>query len=199
MAALNQNCFIGPDAARWFNAARGFSETPDGGSFNGGIVNPAREHLKLGQYYYRFVSHGAPYEAKVGGGWWIDAETLHNIYARFRATGDNPNARRLARTGPAASTFREWLALTYEWNAIQEIAIGLLAAPMDAWSGAARQARGGHVFDSRAFGYAPHLSHMFGVKQYFVPDMRSHYARAMPHRLLAPFSKIEAVVAGDIR
>lgn len=198
MEILNLDCFSGEKGERWYNIARGFSDAAAGPSFNGGIVNPRREHLKLGQYYYRLTSSREQHERKVGGPWWMDFETLHNIYARYKQIGDNPNARRLRGSGPAAATFREWLAVTYEWNAIQEIVIARLYARLDAYSGAGRVASGGHVFDTRSFGYAPHLSYLFGVKQLCVPELWMHSRRASPSPQIVPFTRIEDVAAGRI-
>ncbi|MDE3175710.1 MAG: hypothetical protein KGM15_06305 [Pseudomonadota bacterium] len=195
---LNLDCFSGAKYQKWFDAARGFADANSGGVFNGGIVSPQREHLKLGQYYYRFVSTGMAESRKLGGAWWIDFDTLNTIYSRYREIGDNPNARRLSGSGPAAATFREWLALTYEWNAIQEIVIAPLRARLDAYSGAGRVAQGSHVFDQRAFGYAPHLSYLFGVKQYCVPELYLHVKAAFPNPRIVPFRFIEGVASGEI-
>lgn len=196
MEVLNRDCFEGDKGRRTYDAACGYSEVDGVGAFNGGIVSPVRVHMPVGQWYFRFVSRSAPHGAKIAGAWWIDYETLHAIWSRWKAVGPNPNARRLAGSGPAASTFREWLALTYEWNSIQELVIAQLRARLDAWSGVARIAEGRHVFDSRAFGYAPHLSKLFGVRQLFVPDLKMHRQRAFPAPQIRPFADVEQIGAG---
>jgi hypothetical protein len=199
MDVLNIDCFTGPKAQKWLNIARGLTITDGEGSFNGGILNPHREHLKVGQYYYRFVSRHTKPEKKIGGTWWIDAETLNNIYVRFRHTG--PSSTGLQNRGPGAaarSTFREWLALSFEWNLIEEVVIARLLARPDGYSGFGRRAEGSHAFDTRSFGMAPHLSNLFTIKQFCVPEVWVYQKAAFPNARIVPFQKIEAVVAGEI-
>ena len=196
MDILNLDCFSGEKGDFWLNRARGFSVKDEFGDFNGGVVNPMREHLKLGQYYFRFASAAWPKEAKVGGAWWIDYDTLNTIYNRFKSIGENPNARHIRGSGPAASTFREWLAVAYEWNFFQEIIVARLARRLDAYSGAGRLARGQHVFDNRAFGYAPHLSNIFTIKQYCVPEVRKYVDLAFPNLKIMPFREIDSLAKG---
>jgi hypothetical protein len=195
---LNLDCFSGPKFQKWHDAARGFSDSEGDGGFNGGIVSPQREHMKLGQNYYRLVSAQVPESRKVGGVWWMDYETLKAIYVRFLETGDNPRGRRLKGSGASSSVFREWLALTYEWNSIQEIVMAPLQARLDAYTGAGRVAQGAHVFDRRAYGYAPHLSYLFGVKQYCVPELYLHVKAAFPKYRILPFRLIGGVASGEI-
>ena len=166
------------------------------GSFNGGILNPMREHLKLGNYYYRFVSNRIDHSRKIGGAWWIDADTLNGIYNRFHVTGPNPRVPHAA--APASSTFREWLALTFEWNMIEEIVIAALRARMDCYSGFGRQAQGRDPSDTRAFGYASHLSNLFTIKQLCIPEVYVHQAQAFPHCRIVPFDRIDDVVSGRL-
>jgi hypothetical protein len=124
MDVLNIDCFNGPKAAEWLGKASGYSELNGERALNGGILNPQREHLKLGQYYYRFVSRALRPEVKIGGAWWIDFDTLHNIHTRYRQVGASPTARQSRGPGAGArSTFREWLALTFEWNLIEEVVL----------------------------------------------------------------------------
>ena len=74
---LNLDCFTtSPKREKYLAMARGYSEKDDLGSFNGGILNPQREHMRVGQNYYRFVSRGLKPEYKTGGAWWIDADTF---------------------------------------------------------------------------------------------------------------------------
>lgn len=170
------------------------------GSLNGGIINPQREHLKLGQAYYRFVSCSIKPEYKAGGVWWFDADTLNNMYARYREIGGNPRTPHSTASGPAATVFREWLALTFEWNEIEEIVITRLEARMDAYSGFGRLAVGAgqHPGDFRAYGMAPHLQNRFTIKQLCVPEVWLHQAKAFPRHRIVPFSQIEAVVSGSV-
>lgn len=201
MDVLNIDCFTDPGKSRmWFDKARGFSVDKNTNEcvFNGGIVNPQREHLRLGQFYYRFVSRSSPHKYKTGGVWWIDADTLNNIYQRYRAAGPNPMMHQSRGPGVARSTFREWLALTFEWNLIEEIVIAPLMARVDSYSGFGRPAQGGHAFDNRGYGYAPHLSNLFTIKQHCVPELWVHQAQAFPSARIVPFSKIEDVAAGRI-
>jgi hypothetical protein len=199
MDILNLDCFTGPKAAKWFDTARGLTVADNEGQLNGGIMNPRREHLKLGQYYYRFVSRNLPQQRKIGGVWWIDFETLKHIHGRFRHAGPNPTARQSRGPGAASrSTFREWLALTFEWNLIEEVVIACLRARLDAYSGFGRRAQGGHGFDNRAFGMAPHLSDLFTIKQYCVPEVWMHQKQAFPTPRIVSFQQIDAVAAGRI-
>lgn len=200
MDVLNRDCFEPPKSIEWFNKARGYSEIDGAGAFNGGIINPRREHLKVGNYYYRFVSAATKPEYKSGGVWWIDFDTLNAIYQRFKAAGPNPMAKQSRGPGAASrSTFREWLALTFEWNLIEEVVIGLLVARLDSFSGVGRTAEGStHGFDNRAFGMAPHLSTMFTIKQHCVPEMWKHQKAAMPGPKILPFSRIEEIAAGRV-
>ncbi len=199
MDVLNIDCFDGPKADEWLWRARGLTVIDGETAVNGGIVNPVREHLKLGQYYYRFVSRILTEESKIGGAWWIDFDTLNNIYARYRRTGPSPTAKQ--SSGPHAgsrSTFREWLALTFEWNVIEEIVIARLCARLDSYSGIGRRAQGHHAFDTRAFGMAPHLSNLFTIKQHCVPEVRVHRKEAFPTFRIVAFQHIDDVVAGKI-
>src|SRR5262249_35620697 len=162
----------GSKADDWLSKAYGLSAIDGEAAANGGIMNPLREHLKLGQYYYRFVSKALRPEFKIGGAWWVDFDTLNNIYERYCRTGHSPTQRQ--SSGPhagARSTFREWLALTFEWNLIEEIVIAQLQARLDSYSGIGRRAKGQHLFDNRAFGMAPHLSNLFTIKQHCVPEV----------------------------
>jgi len=199
MDVLNIDCFQGPKAADWRNKALGVSTINGETAFNGGIINPDRVHLKPGEYYYRFVSKALPSAYKIGGPWWIDSDTLNNIYARYRHTGPSPTAKQ--SSGPHAgsrSTFREWLALTFEWNLIEEIVIAQLRARLDSYAGFGRRAEGRHGFDNRAFGMAPHLSNLFTVKQHCVPEVWVHQKQAFPIFRIVGFHHIDDVVAGKI-
>jgi hypothetical protein len=118
------------------------------------------------------------------------------MYQRFKATG--PNTRVPHSSGPASSTFREWLALTYEWNMIEEIVIAQLRERLDCYSGFGRVAKGGNPFDTRAFGYAPHLSNLFSIKQLCVPEVWVHQSRAFPVHRNVPFALIDQVAHGLI-
>lgn len=196
LTVLNRDEFEGDAGRKSYDAASGVSVIDGEAAFNGGIINPRRAHLSMGQWYFRFVSSATPHAVKVGGAWWVDYETLHNIWRRYEATGANPNARRIAHSSDAASTFREWLALTYEWNLIQEMVVAQLARRMDAWAGVGRVARGAHVFDNRSFGYAPHLSKLFEIRQNYIPGMRKHAAAAFPAPRVLPFARVADIASG---
>jgi hypothetical protein len=192
---LNLDCFTtSPKREHWLAKARGFATQVGDGPQNGGIANPQREHLMPGQYYYRFVSASIDPAYKIGGVWWMDFSTLKNIYSRFQATG--PNERTPRSSGPASSTFREWLALTIEWNLIEEIVIAPLQARLDGYSGFGRLAKGNSPDDTRTFGYATHLSNLFSIKQFCVPELWIHQKQAFPSYRIMPFSQIESVVDG---
>ena len=192
---LNLDCFTtSPDREKWLNKARGYSQSNDWGAFNGGILNPQREHLRIGQNYYRFVPRAktpeqTEREYKAGGSWWIDAETLKHIYGRFRITG--PNSLVPHSSGPASSTFREWLALTYEGNMIEEFVVAQLQVRLDCYSGFGRIMQGRDPLDTRAFGYAPHLSNLFTIKQLYIPELSKHLKLAFPAYEILQFSQID--------
>ena len=170
---------------------------------NGGIVNPQREHMKLGQIYYRFVSKSIPHTHKIGGMWWMDYETLRNIHERYRQAGPNQNVKYHGKSPDksARSTFREWLALTYDWNEIEEVIVGELRGRVDAYTGFGRLAAGPagkHAGDTRAFGYAPHLSKLFSIKQWYVPEFYKHQPVAMPNPKIYDFDRIEDIVSAKL-
>jgi hypothetical protein len=199
MDVLNIDCFKGPKAAQWLCKASGSLDIDGERALNGGILNPQREHLKLGQYYYRFVSRALRPEVKIGGAWWIDFDTLNNIHARYRQVGPSPTARQSSGPGAGArSTFREWLALTFEWNLIEEVVIAELRARLDSYSGFGRRAEGRHGFDNRAFGMAPHLSNLFTIKQHCVPEVWVYQRQAFPRFRIVGFQHIDDIVAGKI-
>jgi hypothetical protein len=196
MDVLNRDCFDfqgSPDKARrWFDEARGFSVDKAGmGAFNGGIVNPQREHLRPD---YRLVSAGMPNDRKIGGVWWMEHETFVHIHQRFKATGANTRMAVSARSAPSSTVFREWLALTFEWNLIEQIVHGHLEARIDAYTGAGRVAAGKHVMDARGYGYAPHLSNLFTIKQLCIPELWTHQPKAFPRLSIIPFSQIETLL-----
>ncbi len=194
---LNLDCFTtSPKREKWYNDALGFSVGDDDqGMYNGGIVNPQREHLKVGHYYFRLISGSQPASRNFGP-WWMDFETLNNIYQRFAVTGDN---RKLASSGHASSVFREWLALTYSWNRIEKVVVARLEARLDCYSGVGRLAQGASSKDFRRLGYAPHLSVMFNIKQLCVPEIWLHAKTAMPKVTTHSFNRIEDIVRGRLR
>ena len=174
-------------------------ETPP----NGGIVNPKREHLKVGQYYFRFVSKALPHKDKVAGQWWVEFDTLNNIYGRFKAAGANEAVKYQGAHADSSprSSVREWLALTFDWNEIEQIIVAQLWARMDAYTGFGRLAKGPdgkHAGDNRAFGYAPHLSNIFSVKQLYVPGMWDLHEKAFPKPVFFEFSDIDRLIAGEL-
>jgi hypothetical protein len=196
MDVLNRDCFDfqnNREAARKaLDAARGFSVDEKGmGNFNGGIINPQREHLRVGNMYYRFVSAATPDDRKASGIWWIEHDSLMNIMARYRATGGNDRMAVSSKSTRLGTTLREWLALTYEWNFIEEAVFGTMMARVDAYTGFGRVAQGGHVMDSRAYGYAPHLQNMFTVKQLCIPEFWKHQKKAMPVFEKMPLAQFE--------
>ena len=85
--ALNDFAFTQP---KWENAAKGYDQNTTGWpEYNGGIEMPKRVHLRLGQRYFRFANSKAPREqSQLGGGWWIEFETLNTIssFARQHST-----------------------------------------------------------------------------------------------------------------
>ncbi len=200
MQVLNRDCFKGGGNQKkeleWFDKACGYSfdKASGWGNFNGGITNPQREHLRVGNRYYRFVSAFIPHSYKIGGVWWIEHETLLHIYHRYKAAGPNPNTPISTLSTPVASVFREWLALTFEWNMIEEIIVADLHARIDAYTGAGRVASGGHVMDNRPFGYAPHLSNMFTIKQLCIPELWVHQKKAFPGAQIYPFARLESLI-----
>jgi len=214
---LNLDCFIGTDQrkiretlaqaeGRQINRSKDRHDVDGRIRYdippNGGIVNPKREHLKVGQYYIRFFSKSLPYKSKVGGGWWNDFDTVNNMYQRYLATGPNENVRYEGqkRDCSARSTLREWMALTFEWNEIEEFVVAQLWARMDAYTGAGRTAEGSgsHQGDKRAFGYAPHLANHFTIKQLFIPELWKHHEQAFPKPAFFNLNQLDKFVAGEL-
>jgi hypothetical protein len=114
---------MGYSTEAWFNDAQAVG--------TGGIINPERDHLKLGQQYYRFASSSTPYRAQVGGGWWIDYEQFIMIRDHARRYGHE--------LGYAARLF---LALPYEWTRVDRLWSAFLKLPLDAYTGYGRTAQG---------------------------------------------------------
>lgn len=169
--ALNKQCFSEP---RWVNAARGYDPAVSGWpEYNGGMEMPKQVHLRVGQRYFRFASSKAPREqSQLGGGWWVEYETLNTI-ANF--------ARQHATPREAA---RYLLALPWEFTECNVLVHGLLQKPLDAFRGTGKPARSkksdhkaAHSAD-RGTTYIP-PQHLV-VMQLYIPGMASVRARAFP-------------------
>lgn len=123
--ARNAHCFSEP---HWRVIASGFSTESwfgDGQVVGtGGILNPMRTHLRVGQRYYRFASSTSGLRGQVGGGWWIE-------YAHFAVIKDFA-AQHGYQLGDAARLF---LALPYEWTRVDRLVSAILEVPLDAYVG----------------------------------------------------------------
>src|SRR5262245_15932473 len=130
--ALNDICFTQPHwrlIAQGFDTERWFEDGQAVGT--GGMFSPQRDHLKTGQFYYRFASSTSPRKAQLGGGWWISFDTYNTImlYAR-RNNIEFTNAARL------------FLALPYDWTRLDRIVRAMLVERMDAYVGEGKVAKG---------------------------------------------------------
>jgi hypothetical protein len=166
MAALNDFAFT---QTRWENVAKGYDPNVSGWpEYNGGIEMPKRVHLKLGQRYYRFANSKTPREqAQLGGGWWIEYETLHAI-SKFAHEHSNPR-----------DAVRYMLALPWDWNECDKLVSAILEKPLDAFRGRGKPVtlksgppNGGHTR------YVP-PSHV-EIMQLYIPCLAAVRGKAFP-------------------
>lgn len=157
--ALNAAAFA-PDA---LNTAKGFG--PNSAESNGGIVMPVRVHLALGQRYFRFANSAMPIDRQIAGGWWIEYETFAAI-VRF--------AREHSEPGHAA---RYLLALPFAWTACDVLVTAILEAPLDAYRGQGKPARGDHPDDRGTIFIPP--QHLY-IQQLYIPGLAPVRGRAFP-------------------
>jgi hypothetical protein len=111
-----------------YEAARGADAQESGWpEYNGGIIMPKPEHLRTGQYYFRFADSQWVRDRQTLGSWWIDYENLMGI-ARF--------AREFATPREAVQYL---LGVPHQWNRCDKLVRGLLVTPLKALSGRGRQ------------------------------------------------------------
>lgn len=215
VSALNQDCFPRARAAgrcgtcrqptvcadgrceTTFNRARGYTPATDLADWklSGGIINPMREHLKVGMFYYTLVQSNRTRAEKLSKAWWLDDTGLIGIFQRFQAFADAKKKEMKPLTPQAgqralAESYQQWLAVPPEWTAINEIVVARLCAPLDAYTGI------GRYVDQHAHGTAPHLSVQYTIKQIFIPGLDRHGAIALHDHKLVPFGRIGEVVDG---
>ena len=125
IGCINDICFtqphwrvvaIGADTEKWFNDGQKVG--------TGGIKNPTRVHLRLQHRYYRFTSSTSSEATQLGGGWWIEFDTLNTI----KHFGE----RNSLEFTYAASLF---LALPYDWSRMDRLVSAILVKPIDAYAG----------------------------------------------------------------
>ena len=125
MVAANAACFDNP---KWRVIAMGFSTESwfnDGQvAGTGGIDNPQRYHLMVGQPYYRFANSTSDEVAQAGGGWWVE-------FDQFLVIKDF--ARRNGYT--LCDAARLFLALPYQWTRVDRLWTATLQLPLDAYAG----------------------------------------------------------------
>jgi hypothetical protein len=168
MHALNDLAFTQP---RWENAAKGYDRDLSGWpEYNGGIEFPRRVHLRMGQWYYRFANSKTPREqVQLGGGWWIEYETLHAI-SNFARDHSTPR-----------DAVRYLLAVPWDWNECDKLVSAILEKPLDAFRGKGKPAisklPGMHPNDGYTRYIPPgHLE----IMQLYIPDLSSVRAIAFP-------------------
>lgn len=135
-----------------YEAARGADSQEAGWpAYNGGIIMPRPEHLRLGQYYYRFADSQWVRERQVSGSWWVDYENLTAI-ARFAREHSTPR-----------EAVQYFLGVPHQWNRCDTLVRGLLMAPLKALSGKGRQV----TLDEAKFIPPMHVE----VKQLYIPGL----------------------------
>lgn len=170
--ALNGFAFTQP---KWENAAKGYDQNATAWpEYNGGIEMPKRVHLRLGLRYFRFASSKAPREqSQLGGGWWMEFETLNTISSFARQHSTPRHAARYL------------LGLPWEWTKCDKLVSAILEKPLDAFRGKGKPAvsrsldePGAHPND-RGTSYIPpqHLE----IMQLYIPDLTSVRAQAFPN------------------
>ena len=167
MTRLNDPYFT-PGALQ---VARGASDRDNAGwpEPNGGMLNPRRIHLSVGNRYYRFASSAKPQAERLYGGWWIEFETIRKI-ARFAA--EHTDARHAVRY---------FLAVPWSWNSVDKVISGYLREPLDAYRGEGRAvstAAGAHSRDGGTRYIPP--QHVKELYQLYIPGMRQVGAQAFP-------------------
>lgn len=129
--APNRHCLSEP---HWRVIAQGFDTESwfnDGqATGTGGILNPQPDHLRTGNYYYRFASSNSPREAQLGGGWWLDFENYKKIESFAQANGYS-----------LRDTARMMLALPYAWTRVDLRVKALLTKPLIAYTGEGKPAK----------------------------------------------------------
>jgi hypothetical protein len=166
--ALNNHCFSQP---HWIVIARGHK--PEdwfgvGESIgNGGITNPQPEHLKVGQFYYRFANSQSPRHAQLGGGWWLDYENFDRIKTFARKNGYN-----------LSYAARLFLALPYDWTRADRLVTAILEVPLKAYTGKGNPARGSND-DARNKGTIFADFSQDPIKQLFIPGL---YIKSAKHQ-----------------
>jgi hypothetical protein len=157
--ALNDSCFSQP---HWRVIANGFATESwfnDGQAVGtGGISNPQPMHLPTGNYYYRFASSNTTREAQFGGGWWIDFENFKLIQSFAEKHGYS--LREAARL---------MLALPYAWTRVDVRIRALLKAPLKAYAGEGKAARGGDAGPDKGTRWIP--TQHIKVRQLYIPGL----------------------------
>lgn len=130
--SANAHCFLEP---HWRVIAQGFQTEAwlNDCQFvgTGGILSPQPTHLRTGNYYYRFASGNSLREAQLGGGWWLDYENYKKIETFAHQHGY-----------PLRDAARLMLALPYAWTRVDLKIRAMLAAPMKAYTGEGKPAKG---------------------------------------------------------
>lgn len=189
----NEHCFRGMGLKLWSARARGFEPVgemrsgPRGSWWNlasdedgyavqnGGLSNPRKDRMHVGQYYFRFIGSIARntkgVAAGMSGWWWIDCETMIAI-RNYAERLDWPISRSAAHL----------LIIPKEWSDCAYLGRAMLLKRMYAFTGKGKPAAGTVSPDS-ALRRTSGTSVMIGaghleIKQYFVPGERDLIAEA---------------------
>jgi hypothetical protein len=155
----NAECFTQPhwrviacglQTEAWFNEGQGVG--------SGGIFNPRRGHLRVGEYYYRFASSTSSEAAQRGGGWWLDFENFRKI--RSFAENNSYSLREAARL---------MLALPHAWTPVDLLIRAQLRVPLDAYAGEGKPAKGADTGRDAGTRWVP-TQHV-KVMQLYIPGL----------------------------
>ena len=154
--------------SRWAREyAKGFQETDPLGNqitgwpeYNGGIIMPQPEDLKIGQRYFRIVDSAAPHHIRISGAWWLEFNTIKSI-AEFARDASSPREA------------VQYFCAVYLGNSrCDKLVHGILDMPLKAYTGKGREFHA----EGKRFIPPQHLE----VKQLCIPGMRDHYETHMP-------------------
>src|SRR5258706_9649631 len=195
MPAINDACFQGTTSHKWLLMARGFALDRGKGKYvtsagsncvarNGGIANPQKVHLRVGQIYFRWadaIRERADRQKAVYGGWWVDYGTLEKMVEFAHRSGlDFGYALKLM------------CAVPYEWGESNRIVVAELQRPLDAWAGSGRKAE--VTSKSKRDGGADYTPPP-DVMQLFIPGMEDYGALAFPD-VVVEYSRDSSYIRG---
>lgn len=97
--------------------------------YNGGILNPQPEDLRLGQRYFRFVDSRKPAAVQKAGAWWLDWPSV-KLLAHFAREHSSPR-----------EAVQYFCAVYFGNSRCDKLVTGYLAMPLKAYAGKGREFR----------------------------------------------------------